>query len=299
MCSLIHCYAVDAVLLLVVAYSLPILGSLPGGAPGARSAVHSISVSMVSSVPTLLFDFDGTVAETEPMILEASNRMLTQFGITWEVDQYAELLKVGNTEKRLTHWFDKYNCWPSGEGSRAALVKKLKNEKDDHFDTLLREANRNGKFQCRPGVLRCMEEAILALEGQVAIVSNSNTDIVKKQWEVLVKDSDYHYLLDSVKIFGGDLAPNGRRKPHPDLYQMAISDLGVQTSDCCVIEDSNEGMRAALAAGLSNVIITKNQYTLHDDFTGSAVVLDNLDQGLFSLEEFLSERSCLEVQVID
>ena len=144
-----------------------------------------------------------------------------------------------------------------------------------------------------------MEEAILALEGQVAIVSNSNTDIVKKQWEVLVKDSDYHYLLDSVKIFGGDLAPNGRRKPHPDLYQMAISDLGVQTSDCCVIEDSNEGMRAALAAGLSNVIITKNQYTLHDDFTGSAVVLDNLDQGLFSLEEFLSERSCLEVQVID
>ena len=90
-------------------------------------------------------------------------------------------------KKRLTYWFDKYNCWPESENDRSALVKKLKREKDDHFETLLREANLNRSFKCRPGVLRCMEEVILGLEGQVAIVSNSNTDIVRKQWEGLVR----------------------------------------------------------------------------------------------------------------
>ena len=142
-------------------------------------------MTTLKSTLTALFDFDGTVAETEPMILEASNRMLSQFGIHWNAEQYANLLKVGNTEKRLTYWFDKYNCWPESENDRSALVKKLKREKDDHFETLLREANLNRSFKCRPGVLRCMEEVILGLEGQVAIVSNSNTDIVRKQWEVL------------------------------------------------------------------------------------------------------------------
>ena len=79
------------------------------------------------------------------------------------------------------------------------------------FETLLREANLNRSFKCR---LACCAvwRVILGLEGQVAIVSNSNTDIVRKQWEGLVQEMSYHYLLDSVKIFGGDLAPNGRKK---------------------------------------------------------------------------------------
>ena len=65
-----------------------------------------------------------------------------------------------------------------------------------------------------------------------------------------------------------------------------------------MIEDTNEGMRAAFSAGLSNVIITKNYYTLQDDFTGAAMVLDDLDQGGFSLGNFFEQRACFDVQVL-
>ena len=52
-----------------------------------------------------------------------------------------------------------------------------------------------------------MEEATSALEGHLTALSNTNTDIVQEQWKGPVKGSKHHYLLDSVKIFGGDLLP--------------------------------------------------------------------------------------------
>ena len=72
-----------------------------------------------------------------------------------------------------------------------------------------------------------------------------------------------------------------------------MTELGVTSaSDCCAVEHTNEGMRVALAVGLSNVIMTKNYYTLQDDFTGSAMVPDDLDKGSFCLAigEFLKQH---------
>ena len=104
-------------------------------------------------------------------------------------------------------------------------------------------------------------------------------------------ETSYHYLLDSVKIFGGDLAPMGGKKPHPDLYQMAMLDLGVrEKSDCCVIEDTNEGMRAALSAGLSHVIVTKSLFSSQDDFTERLWCLTIWIREVFLLKTFFGNK---------
>jgi len=256
------------------------------------SSVSSFSCEMTTQKkgPVVFFDFDGTTAETEPMILEATNRMLKQFYIMWKKDEYKKLLKVGNTEARLTYWFNEQG-WPDAapkdKAMRSNFVKKLKQEKDQHFDILLREASKKGGFTFRPGVLRVMENALLELHGQVAIVSNTNTNVVRRQWHVLVESfSDhYHYLFDSVRIFGGDLAPDGKKKLHPYLYLYAAAEIGASVEDCVVFEDSNDGCIAALQAGIVNVIITKNFYSKNDSFFGATLVLDDLKD--FTLEELL------------
>lgn len=251
--------------------------------------------------PVVLFDFDGTTAETEPMILKASNRTLKPFGIEWTEGEYKGLLKVGNTEARLCHWFDRHG-WPDAatkdEAMRSNFVKELKREKDRHFDILLQEASANGEFTFRPGVLEVMEAALLELQGKVAIVSNTNTNVVRKQWRVLVESSsgNRHYLLDSVRIFGGDLAPDGKKKPHPGLYLHAAAEMGALVDDCVVFEDTNEGLSAALQAGISNVVITKNFYSKDDSFQGAKLVLDDLKG--FMLEKFLKEQSWFDNETI-
>ena len=277
----------------------------------SESILRALAFSMPSSStmapgPALFLDFDGTVVESEPFILVATNKMLAEvegIDVQWSAEVYRELLKVGNTEARLTHYFNENSCWPRGVTSsspveeQAVLVKSLKEKKDVWFDSLMNKAGKN--FQCRPGILRLMEETILELEGTCCIVSNTNTDVVQRQFNRLIENApDYHYLLDSVRIFGGDLAPSGKRKPHPDLYVYAAEVMGLEPREVVVVEDSCEGLTAALSAGHSDIIITKNFFTEGSTFAGAALVLDELPQD-FSLSSYLETfRLSFDVQIL-
>lgn len=253
----------------------------------------------------VFFDFDGTIAETEPLILGATNLMLKEedgINFQWSPEVYRGLLRVGNTEARLQHYFNKHSCWPAGMSTssveeQAAYAKKLKEKKDVYFDQLMDQAQQ--QFQCRPGILRLMEETILELEGTCVIVSNTNTDLVLKQFNRLIENApNHHYLLDSVRVVGGDLSPTGRRKPSPDLYLYASELVGCDPRDVIVVEDSSEGLTAALGAGHSDIIITKNYYTKECDFTGATLVLDEIPDD-FSLAQYIDNwRAGFDVQVL-
>ena len=67
------------------------------------------------------------------------------------------------------------------------------------------------------------------------------------------------------------------KKPAPDIYHLAIRELGIQPTQAVVVEDSANGLRAALAAGLTTVV-TRSSYTINEDFTGAALVVDSLGQ---------------------
>jgi beta-phosphoglucomutase-like phosphatase (HAD superfamily) len=70
-------------------------------------------------------------------------------------------------------------------------------------------------------------------------------------------------------------APN--KKPHPQVYTQTLSRLGLKGSDCLAFEDSSNGLRAAVSAGLP-VIVTPNHFTAHHDFSGALQVLPDLSQ---------------------
>ena len=71
----------------------------------------------------------------------------------------------------------------------------------------------------------------------------------------------------------GDMVPN--KKPAPDVYLWVLQQLGVQAADCIALEDSDNGLRASLAAGI-RTYITVNAYTRGHRFEGAAAVFEDL-----------------------
>lgn len=67
-----------------------------------------------------------------------------------------------------------------------------------------------------------------------------------------------------------------KKKPAPDIYLMAVNQLGLDKSKCVIIEDSAIGLGAAMAAGIT-CIVTKSSYTVREDFTGADMIVDELD----------------------
>ncbi|MGB3953764.1 MAG: HAD-IA family hydrolase, partial [Brooklawnia sp.] len=76
-------------------------------------------------------------------------------------------------------------------------------------------------------------------------------------------------------VFAGDQVKT--KKPAPDIYLMALEELGVAPDQAVVVEDSNQGLRASLAAGIPT-IVTISSYTADEDFTGAAAVVSDLGE---------------------
>jgi beta-phosphoglucomutase-like phosphatase (HAD superfamily) len=71
----------------------------------------------------------------------------------------------------------------------------------------------------------------------------------------------------------GDIVP--LKKPAPDIYNWVLNEIKLAPQECIALEDSNNGLRSALAAGIKTYITT-NPYTCKQDFTGAAAVFDDL-----------------------
>jgi beta-phosphoglucomutase-like phosphatase (HAD superfamily) len=74
-------------------------------------------------------------------------------------------------------------------------------------------------------------------------------------------------------VFAGDIVP--RKKPSPDIYLHALRELALDPADAVVVEDSENGLRASLGAGLATVV-TVSSYTAEENFDGAALVVTSL-----------------------
>jgi beta-phosphoglucomutase-like phosphatase (HAD superfamily) len=105
---------------------------------------------------------------------------------------------------------------------------------------------------------------------RLAIATTAAPDAVRALLRhALAPDAERWFAV----IAAGDVV--GAKKPAPDVYRYALQRLGVAAAECVAFEDSENGLRAALAAGLATVV-TVNAYTGAQDFRGAALVLDHL-----------------------
>mmetsp|Transcript_22578 Transcript_22578/g.40747 ORF Transcript_22578/g.40747 Transcript_22578/m.40747 type:complete len:284 (-) Transcript_22578:1234-2085(-) len=221
-----------------------------------------------AALEAILFDCDGVLADTErDGHRVAFNQTFKENGIDeeWGVERYGVLLETGGGKERMTaHWNEV--GWPDAipEEERAEKVKGLHLQKTAIFMDLIDA----GSIPLRPGVLRIVDEAI-SNGVRLACCSTSSDKAVSN----LIKTLMGPERAAKFQVFAGDMVKV--KKPAPDVYNMAVEEMGLDKSRCVVVEDTHIGLGAAKAAGIS-CIVTKSSYSAGEDFTGAAKIVDEL-----------------------
>lgn len=218
-------------------------------------------------VTTIIFDVDGTLADTEDAHRIAFNKAFADNDLDWEWDEslYDKLLKVTGGKERIKFYVDEFLQDYVKPENFEDFVKQLHKEKTAHYTSMLAD----GRIPLRPGIRKFIIDAHNA-GYKLAIATTTSPENVSALLEVGL-GKDWQKYFDSVGC--GDIVPN--KKPAPDIYQWVLEQLKVSPQECIALEDSNNGLRSSLAAGIKTYI-TLNHYTRHQDFSGAAAVLNDI-----------------------
>lgn len=216
----------------------------------------------------LIFDVDGTLAETErDGHRVAFNEAFRAAGLDWNwtSDLYGELLAVTGGKERIRHFCQRFDRDFLAQPDVDGLIRRLHEDKTTRYVELVGR----GALPMRPGVERLLAEA--RAEGvRLAIATTTSPDNVTALLRAsLTPAADSWFEV----IGAGDVVP--AKKPAPDIYLWVLERLGLAASDCLAMEDSLNGLRSSLAAGIPT-LITEAQYTRGDMFTGALAVLPDL-----------------------
>jgi len=218
------------------------------------------------SIKAVFFDQDGVIIDTERDGHRVSfNMTFKEFGFTdeWDEEYYHELLQVGGGKERMKHhWKTKGFSKPLSEEEIDNLVKEMHKRKTALFVELIE----TGKLPLRPGVHRFMKEAMDA-GLKIAVTTTSNEKAAKAITGKVLSDIKFDLVI------AGDMV--SKKKPDPEIYNMALSKLGLQPDEVFVVEDSKNGLAASKAAGLKT-IVTTNHYTEQEDVSAGDVIVSCL-----------------------
>jgi HAD superfamily hydrolase (TIGR01509 family) len=225
----------------------------------------------MSNLQALLFDVDGTLAETErDAHRPAFNDAFAASGLDWHwsTSVYGELLCVTGGKERMKHYLENY-C-PEQINTRDDwddFIPYLHKAKTEFFKQRVAQ----GQTPLRPGVKRLLQQARAA--GLRLTIATTTTPA---NVEALLEHSLEAGALDWFEVIAaGDMV--AAKKPAPDVYLYVLDKLGLPADACLAFEDSRNGLRAAQAAGLRTVV-TPSVYTLAEDFSGAALIVDTFGE---------------------
>ncbi|MFD0671256.1 HAD family hydrolase [Cohnella sp. GCM10027633] len=209
-------------------------------------------------IKAVIFDFDGTLADTETCAYEAMCGIYAEHGhelplATWSLaigthggfDPYAHL------EEKTGRKLDREALESQFRALHVATVEKL---------------------ALRPGVMERLEEA-RRLGWKIGLASSSDRAWLERNTKLLGIREYFETIRSADDV--------ERVKPDPALYAQAAEALGVKPEEAIAIEDSMNGLRAAKAAGMFAVVVP-NPVTAHMDFTGADAIADSLAEVVFA-----------------
>jgi HAD superfamily hydrolase (TIGR01509 family) len=215
---------------------------------------------MAAAIRALIFDVDGTLAETEEAHRQAFNSVFAREGLgwVWDVERYRHLLRVTGGKERIARYLaDEGLSLPP---ERIAALHGLKNE-------AYMRIVRSGGAPLRPGIAELIADA-RAAGLKLAICTTTSRVNIETLLDVALGAQGR--ALFAVVVTGEDVRA---KKPDPEAYLLALARLQLPASQCLALEDSRNGVEAAVAAGV-RVVVSPSLYTSHETFPGAAAIRD-------------------------
>ena len=227
----------------------------------------------------LIFDVDGTLAETEELHRAAFNEVFAAPGGPgwhWDVPLYAELLRVTGGKERIAAYVAQAGL-PALEPAAIAALHAAKT-------AAYTRRIMPGGIELRPGVRRLLWEA----QGAGVKLAIATTTSLPNVQALLAACAPLPAF--DVIAAGDEVAT---KKPAPDVYLLALARLGLPPAACVAIEDTDNGVRAAVGAGL-RCVVTTSVYGGQGPFAGASAVVANLEAGAVSVEWLAGVRPKIE-----
>jgi len=214
----------------------------------------------------LMFDVDGTLANTEEAHRQAFNQVFAENGLDWHWSQarYKELLRVSGGVERMLHFAESENLTIPSEDA-IAFVRNLHRSKTTHYN----QALQSGEVKLRSGVERLLREARAQ---KLALAITTTTTRVNVETLLRVNLGEEALSWFDVWVCGEAVQ---HKKPDPEVYHLALQQLNLAPASTIAFEDSYNGVVAACAADIP-CLVTPNAYTEGDDFNGAFMVVSRL-----------------------
>lgn len=228
------------------------------------------------ALPALIFDVDGTLAETEEGHRVSFNAVFAANDIPWNWTQevYRELLRVAGGKERILLFARQHD--PERVPEIEKRVGELHAQKNARYGEWVR---------AKSGGLRAgVRELIAAAQSRgqpLAIATTTSRSNIEALLEAAFGPEGKTKF--AAIVCGEDV---GAKKPDPEAYLIALDTLMVESEDAIAIEDSRNGMRAAMAAGLRTVIVP-SFYSAQENFTGAWRVFETLEAAMREEPELL------------
>jgi beta-phosphoglucomutase-like phosphatase (HAD superfamily) len=219
------------------------------------------------ALEALVFDIDGTLADTEEGHRCAFNLAFERFGLgwQWERGEYLGLLRITGGKERLAHYIEQSDLSDGEKRRVAARIADIHAEKTKFYSSLAGD----GGIPLRPGIARLIGEARDA-GVRLAIASTTTRANIDALLRATLGEGSAGWFA---AIACGDEVPH--KKPAPDIYRLALRRLERDAAQCVAFEDSVNGLRAAVAAGLRTVV-TPTMWTEGSDFVSAGMLLPHL-----------------------
>jgi HAD superfamily hydrolase (TIGR01509 family) len=211
-------------------------------------------------VEALIFDVDGTLAETEELHRRAFNECFAEWDLGWHWGRadYARLLKTTGGKERIAAFMAEI-------GTEGVDIPALHAAKTARYTALMAQ----GAMHLRPGVAALIARARARGQRLAIATTTSRPNVEALSLACFARPASEVF---DVIAAGDEVA---MKKPAPDVYLLALDRLGLAPTACRAFEDSRNGLLSAQQAGLQ-VIVTPSAYTEGEDFTGATRILPDL-----------------------